>query len=244
MGNIVKLCVICGEDCSQSPRTKDKKGQYYHQSCYDDAREKQAATQAQDVEPSSLEIEESSMFESDSMNMLDDLLPDPTASSEGNSCPGCSQPVAPGAVVCMNCGHNLQSGIAASTKVLKPKKERKPRGEGSGEWVGYILNPIAISGTYFAISALLMVAFNASPENPVIALGMLGFYGLGSLAIGIFVLLSAFREGIGQGFLTLCVPFYGLYFVYGVCESQWVKWLFTAILLLYGLSFVLIDTVI
>lgn len=30
----VKICVICGEDCSGAPRGRDEQGRYYHQSCY------------------------------------------------------------------------------------------------------------------------------------------------------------------------------------------------------------------
>ena len=55
--------------------------------------------------------------------------------------------------------------------------------------------------------------------------------GLFSLVVGILVLIAAFRESVGQGFLTLCIPFYALYFVYGRLEDALLKVLFTVALI-------------
>lgn len=47
MGNSLKICVICGEDCSGRPRIKDSKGRYYCKSCHEEAlRRKQAPAEA------------------------------------------------------------------------------------------------------------------------------------------------------------------------------------------------------
>ena len=51
-----KICVICGEDCSNRPRTKDARGRYYCMACYEQQRQKQQAVQAPaPVEPATTE---------------------------------------------------------------------------------------------------------------------------------------------------------------------------------------------
>lgn len=52
------------------------------------------------------------------------------------------------------------------------------------------------------------------------------------LVVGIAVLVTAFKESVGTGFMTLCIPFYALYFVFVKSESDTLK--FT-----YGLSLIL-----
>jgi hypothetical protein len=42
------------------------------------------------------------------------------------------------------------------------------------------------------------------------------------------VVIAAFRESVGTGFLTLCVPFYALYFVFSVSESDTLKLLYAS----------------
>lgn len=47
MGDSLKICVICGEDCSGRPRIKDSKGMYYCKSCHEEAlRRKPARAEA------------------------------------------------------------------------------------------------------------------------------------------------------------------------------------------------------
>ncbi|MBW2523575.1 MAG: hypothetical protein JRI23_05345 [Deltaproteobacteria bacterium] len=56
-------------------------------------------------------------------------------------------------------------------------------------------------------------------------MGMIGMalYGLGALialVCAIRVLIAAFQESVGQGFLSLCVPFYIFYYVFGRWEHE------------------------
>lgn len=52
------------------------------------------------------------------------------------------------------------------------------------------------------------------------------------LGVGIAVLIAAFSESVGTGFLTMCVPFYAIYFVYVVNENSTLKVLFAGALVL------------
>lgn len=44
--SVEKICRICGEDCSNRPRTKDRKGRYYCRECYKQASQRRAAAKA------------------------------------------------------------------------------------------------------------------------------------------------------------------------------------------------------
>jgi len=51
--------------------------------------------------------------------------------------------------------------------------------------------------------------------------GLLAMVGsIASLVGGIILLIAAFKESVGQGFLCLCIPFYILYFAFAKYESE------------------------
>lgn len=53
-----------------------------------------------------------------------------------------------------------------------------------------------------------------------------------SLVVHIFVLIAAFKDGVGTGFLTLCLPFYALYFVFRVNNNNTLSMLFAVSLII------------
>jgi hypothetical protein len=70
--------------------------------------------------------------------------------------------------------------------------------------------------------------------NPTMLMASGAVAGLFAMGVQIAVLIAAFQESTGTGFLTLCVPFYVFYFVYGVSGSKTLK------ILLAGMILVLI----
>jgi hypothetical protein len=95
MGNSPKVCVICGEDCSDRPRTKDSKERYCFRDCYE------AAAKRQEAQPQV--VSEGAPPEPPD-HVFDKMTPPPAV-----ACPRCDQPLAPVAVVC-NCGFHRQLG--------------------------------------------------------------------------------------------------------------------------------------
>jgi hypothetical protein len=68
-------------------------------------------------------------------------------------------------------------------------------------------------------------------------IGMVFVYSLG---IHITVIVIAFQESAGTGFLTLCLPFYSLYFVFKQCDNGILKLLYAiAVALNLTLKFLL-----
>jgi hypothetical protein len=85
---------------------------------------------------------------------------------------------------------------------------------------------------------VLGVLYFLGKQNPAVMLAFLATGVLYTLTVHIIVVVAAFRESAGTGFLTLCIPFYALYFVYKVSENDTLKVLYTsAVLLNIGLRF-------
>lgn len=139
-------------------------------------------------------------------------------------CPACGKAFAADAVICTECGLNLRTGermpapSGASAQRMTEAPSRKAMESGMPTWLWGIVGGLG----------LLLAAGWFSP-------GMATAYavvsGLFSLVVGILVLIAAFKESVGQGFLTLCIPFYVLYFVYGRLEDRLLRALFTVALI-------------
>ena len=78
-----------------------------------------------------------------------------------------------------------------------------------------------------AVPMLVFLAlFLLARSNPSLAFIFLGLQSLFSLGVAISLLVVAFGDSAGQGFLCLCLPFYALYFVYVRQNSPLLKWAF------------------
>ena len=103
-----KVCVLCGEDCSQRPRVKDRRGRYYCRPCYDKAKEAVDARKALEETPPDPELRAEPEPEPEL-----EPVPDPEAwmvPLEGEAapavgCPACGRRMDKGAVICTNCGY-------------------------------------------------------------------------------------------------------------------------------------------
>lgn len=154
----------------------------------------------------------------------------PTATGAG-SCPSCGAAMPRGAVICMQCGYNLIT--RQRTVAGRPATRGKPRPQSDGAaWY-------ATPWPYLGLVALLLgVFFWLGRQHPPLMLGFSGVVVLYLLTVIILVAVAAFQEGVGTGLLTLCIPFYAIYFVFKVSESDTLKILFGfAVLLMFSLGF-------
>lgn len=125
-----KICIICNQDCSARPRTKDKLGRYICQSCAD-ARKHAKATPAPfpapapfpDPLPAPSDHAASDPAPSDpdpSDPDIYDLAPDSFNAILGDGpkpCPSCGQPIPSGSVLCLGCGYDERKGRQLSTGI-------------------------------------------------------------------------------------------------------------------------------
>ncbi|HTI99854.1 MAG TPA: hypothetical protein VL527_13315 [Dongiaceae bacterium] len=143
-------------------------------------------------------------------------MPSRPAAATGQGCPSCGTPLARGAVLCTKCGYNLATGkrIVAG-KVVPPGKPQPDNWETpwyktAYPYVGFVV-------------VLLGVLYFFSRSNPDLQPVLVGLAALYVLTSHIIVTVAAFRDGVGTGFLTLCIPFYAIYYVYWVAESDMLK---------------------
>jgi len=160
---------------------------------------------------------------------------DPPSDSAASVCPSCSAALPRGAILCINCGYNLKTGqrmVAGRPAALgKPSSDQweTPWYKTAYPYVGLLV--VALGLFYFL-----------GRENPAMMLAFVGIAVLYSLTIHITVIVAAFRESAGTGLLTLCIPFYALYFVFKVSESDTLKVLY-GVAVLVNLSLGFIDKV-
>lgn len=156
------------------------------------------------------------------------------AVAPGVACPGCGTSLTPEAKLCTECGYDLVTGqrLQMQTQSAPPPRpgafppapaptRKKPlASEG--------LNPNIVAGVIVLVLGVLYALARSNPEMALVYVAVQGIY---SLVIAVMVLIKAFQESTGTGFMTLCIPCYILYFVYGLSESPMLKALFSVSLL-------------
>src|SRR5262249_46345351 len=103
-----KICHLCGQDCADRPRSKDRKGRYICQPCMDAAMARQRAAEfRQMVAEAPLPPAHLADPDPESSTPLD-LAPEPVHAA--GPCPKCRAELPQGAVICTNCGFSRDVG--------------------------------------------------------------------------------------------------------------------------------------
>jgi DNA-directed RNA polymerase subunit RPC12/RpoP len=145
----------------------------------------------------------------------------PQASSSAGGCPACGAPLARGTVLCTKCGYNLVTKQRLGAGQVAAAKRGKA-GVGEEKWY-------ATAYPYIGVVLVILAAlYFLGKENASMQMAFLGVAALYYVVVQIMVLVAAFRHSVGTGFLTLCVPFYGVYFVLKVSESPALKALYAS----------------
>jgi len=97
----------------------------------------------------------------------------------------------------------------------------KPRTQ-SGEAPWYLTPWPYLGGVVLLVGLFYLLG----RQNPVMYLGIAAVLVLYMVTTSILVLVAAFKESVGTGFLTLCVPFYAFYFVFKVSDNDTLKILY------------------
>jgi hypothetical protein len=134
-------------------------------------------------------------------------------------------------VLCTKCGFNLATGkrTVAGKVVAAGKPQADPW---ATPWYKTAYPYVAV------VVVVLATLFFLGRNNPDVKVVFFGVAALYVLTAHIIVAVAAFREGMGVGFLTLCIPFYAIYFVFKVSDSDTLKIVYgVAILINIGLKF-------
>lgn len=127
-----KICRLCGVDCSNRPRSRDSKGHYYCQPCFDKINKTAKSDEpvvARPVRARGPAPPPASMMKSGEPDLLAELS-DLESSSEtidrSPICESCGAPMERGAILCTSCGFNKRLGqkLAAKIDGVAPRRRR------------------------------------------------------------------------------------------------------------------------
>ncbi len=113
---MAKICAVCGEDCSDRPRVKDKAGRYYCKPC----EVKRAAGSGVAAAPPTTSTMLLATDDAEDLIQIEEAHV-----AAGKACPVCMLKISADAVVCVHCGYDERKGIQSSTLV-----EGKRAGDG------------------------------------------------------------------------------------------------------------------
>jgi hypothetical protein len=109
-----KVCVVCKEDCSKRPRTKDAQGRYVCEACVQKLQAKLEAQPAAEAAPSAPAVAKRSgdrqFVQQDAKTFDKPLgLEGGLADTSVRRCPACEAEMEYAGRICKSCGHDLSS---------------------------------------------------------------------------------------------------------------------------------------
>lgn len=128
-----KVCVRCGQDCSDRPRVKDDQGRYCCKACLEKGSS-HAPARSNPVDSGG-----DGQWDAGLGEAFDALDLEPVALPESNvkPCAGCGRPMQPGAVICVACGLNQVTGQSAGLTLLGAE-------DGQGAAAGASSRPVRV----------------------------------------------------------------------------------------------------
>jgi len=142
------------------------------------------------------------------------------SSAASGACPSCGNPLPRGAVICTKCGYNLATKTrTVAGRTVPPGASMAPSGEAPWYKTPY---------PYIGVLVLMLGGlYYGGRTNPAMMVAFVVILALYCIGVHILVVISAFQESVGTGFLTLCVPFYALYYVFKVSENPTLQVLYS-----------------
>jgi hypothetical protein len=190
---------------------------------------------------------------------------------KGRHCPSCNAPLAQNALLCVECGFNLETGRFVRGTSLAVAKEEKKKAEGHEgaaerlldkakhalvqEKVEQIKNvkegmPVwAIISTLIVIGTLA-VSMSLMPRGQAFLLSGYVCIMVCNLISAVFsfrILIVAFQESAVTGLLYLFVPFYALYYVitrWSLCGRLFLTALTASLVSLLGVGMLYLATIV
>ena len=213
-----KICVVCGEDCSTEPRTKDAEGRYYHRRC-ESARRKapRRAPVVVDVarNEDSVDLFEGMEIEVPARSSARTVAPTVNEEDDGVTrvpCPACQTPMRMNDVICMACGHNTRSGRPMKTK--RSRQQSDERRAALGAFFGSAMGVFAAATGLALLTYLIGVVMLDQAIG--VSYAMIAAY----VILRIAVVLEAYTDGVTTGLLVFFLPIYDLYYVYAVSDND------------------------
>jgi hypothetical protein len=112
-----KVCIRCKRDCAGRPRTRDERGRYTCQECFDAVVAKAPLKIAPPPPPEPPEVDIGYL-------LAEEQAAAAPVAQDTATCMQCGVLMAPGAVLCTRCGHDTRTGAVVKAA---PGKKRGPK---------------------------------------------------------------------------------------------------------------------
>jgi len=201
-----KVCVICGEDCSQQRRIRDDQGRYYHKNCYEQAKkaekaEKKKAARQAFPDDHTVPLQLSASEAPDPYALDTDVVKKPSAGigSEPEEeeqptkiCPNCQRRMPVDHATCGHCGYNTLTGERRPSTYAEMAALRVGKTGGGKIWppVVGILSLLAGVGGLIAYGLALISALKGNGTTGAAHIAHLVALSLGVL-LALWLLLAA-----------------------------------------------------
>ena len=203
-----KICIRCGQDCSNKQRAKDAQGNYICADCLSKAKARQPApppipgAKSPSAKPPVVASPKSEIVHGD-QNVLGKLI-DESVEMHKHGCPNCHAPMKPTQVLCVKCGFNKERGKQLQT-VVKTAVQEKGVDDSAlrrrkRSFISNLGPGIALAIAGFAILCLggaYLIALNGGEDQKIVFFAAHGLFGFLTF---IFVVVAAFMDSVGKGF--------------------------------------------
>jgi hypothetical protein len=223
-----KICVVCKQDVSGRPRTKDNSGNYYCRSCYEEkarAQQQLAASRVGAPMPAGVGGGNDGGGDED---MIDLAALEPTEQFDESTQP--PPPPIPDMDYIAPPIPDTEEAVLAEPVMMETPKPKKKKGPVAGGKAGKSKAAKSTGGDSFAsklsafpielwligVAVLLGIIGLASSSASGFAFMGLVVIGVGCMLWGqICILITAFAEGTMTGIMYIFLPFYWLIFLLG-----------------------------
>lgn len=214
----VRVCQACGEDCSGQPRIKDSKGRYIHKTCAERILKESKSKKSRPASTAAAAPVAVAAAPVESRPLAMDSFLDDSLKLVAQTCPNCNNSMPEGTQLCVRCGYNFETGKTHKTVA---SVEKAPKGERSTSDGGGFFTPPVVATAY----AVLMIGtgFLMAEKPAFLLIGLIAV--LVYLVMILATIVVSFMDSVLRGLAVMFVPFYMFYYLLGLCENQWVKWL-------------------
>lgn len=213
MPRVPKTCVICMKDCAGSPRVKDRRGRYYHRTCFQKMR--------RELLPVKDGAKRGPVKSVPIVEMIDGMVSSPAEPALATDvCPSCAGPLAAQAILCTQCGYNRVTGRRLTTVVEPAEQPESGRGAASRGFAYLNKQPWVVGLGWIAVYiALFLLATTWNPYSILAHSAVLFIHGL---LIAIRTIRVIFEDGIVEGVLS-CLLFSILFSIFPFLSSACVS---------------------
>ena len=226
-----KICIRCGEDCSNKQRSKNAEGNYICADCLAKIKARQPAppplpgTKPVAGPGPAVAQPRSAARGGEDQGVLGKLI-DESVEMHKHGCPNCHAPMKPTQILCVKCGFNKERGKQLQTVVKKAAQEKDvdvPSRYAKSRRINKLLNFGGMAVAGFTVLVIILMGglfLMALGGEEIYAAGFVITWLLFGGVLWLVTIVAMFMDEIVKGILGLFIPLYTLYWVWAESENS------------------------